>query len=377
MNNLKTKFRLWHVCVLFIFFVLSGLPAYADLVMPSSRVTSHLNVRQQPDVNSPVVGTLSPGESAKLAGSVPHWYRVTLVNGTQGFVSKAWAQVVSGVLDAEKKIRVGSWNIKKLGHNNPKDFPLVAKIINSNFDILAVVEVMQKQGGHPGYEALLSELGSGWSGLVTDTPRPNTNAGHAEYYAILYRSALVRTCEGWNKLIYHVDNDGSENGAGDDHFSREPAFGCFEVPVDDGSIGFDFLIAAYHARWADGKVSEISAEVGHLGEVFAAMEAARPGERDIFIAGDFNLVPDDLQQVIAVSDRTKGSGSTLNNQGERTNNLYDHFLVLDLEATSEMIDDPEVLDVRGVAANDKTYFNTVSDHLPIFVKMRCSGPDDD
>lgn len=320
---------------------------------------------------------LSPGESAELRGSVSHWYGVTLNNGTLGFVSKAWAQVVSDALEADKTIRIGSWNIKKLGHGSSKDFLLVAKTIDSNFDILAVVEVMQKQEGHPGYDALLSALGSGWSGLVTDTPRPNTNAGYAEYYAVLYRSALVRTCEGWKKLVYHVDNDGSENGSGDDIFSREPAFGCFEVPIDHAAIGFDFLLAAYHVRWADGKVSEISAEVHHLGDVFAAMEAARPGERDIFIAGDFNLVPDDLQQVITVTDRTQGSGSTLNDQGERTNNLYDHFFVLDQEATSEMIGNPEVLDVRGSAANDKTYFNTVSDHLPIFVKMRCSGPDDD
>ena len=107
------------------------------------------------------------------------------------------------------------------------------------------------------------------------------------------------------------------------------------------------------------------------------MEAARTGEKDIFFADDFNLVPDDLQQVITVSDRTLGSGSTLNDQGDRTDNLYDHFLVLDLEATSEMIGDPEVLYVRGAAAGNKVFFRTVSDHPPIFVKMRCSGPDDD
>ena len=137
------------------------------------------------------------------------------------------------------------------------------------------------------------------------------------------------------------------------------------------------MFAAYHARWADGNVSEISTEVGHLGDVFAAMAAAREGEKDIFIAGDFNLVPEDLQQAITVSDRTQGSGSTLNDQGERTDNLYDHFLVLDLEATSEMIGNPEVLDVSGVAASNKVFFRTVSDHLPASVRMRCSGPDDD
>jgi hypothetical protein len=347
------------------------------LVIPSSRVTSHLNVRQQASVGSSVVGTLSPSESAELLGSVPYWYHIRLSDSTEGFVSKAWASTISDSEETGELIRLGSWNIKKLGHGNSKNYTLVAQVIESNFDLLVVVEVMQKGGGHPGYEALLSALGSDWTGLVTGSPRPNTSAGHAEYYAIFYRRALIRPCAGWGALIYYTDNDGGATGSGVDHFSREPAFGCFEAPVNDSSVGIDFMLAAYHARWADGHVNEISAEVGHLGEVFGAMGTARPGERDFIIVGDFNLVPENLRLVVTAAIRSQGSGSTLNSHGQRTTNLYDHMIVFDDGATSEMIGNAEVLDVRNVTTNNQEFFRTISDHLPIAVRLRTSGTDDD
>jgi hypothetical protein len=33
--------------------------------------------------------------------------------------------------------------------------------------------------------------------------------------------------------------------------------------------------------------------------------------------------------------------------------------------------------VRGAVANDQTFFQTVSDHLPIVARFNTSGPDDD
>jgi hypothetical protein len=104
-------------------------------------------------------------------------------------------------------LRVGSWNIEKLGHGDAKNFELVTQIIEENFDILAIVEVMQKQHGHPGYDTLMNTLGDGWTGLVTDSPRPNTGAGHAEFYAVIWRVGLAETCPGWNQgLTYYQDN---------------------------------------------------------------------------------------------------------------------------------------------------------------------------
>ena len=42
-----------------------------ERVIPSSRVSTHLNVRTTPNVNSDIVGTLQPGQSAELLNSVP------------------------------------------------------------------------------------------------------------------------------------------------------------------------------------------------------------------------------------------------------------------------------------------------------------------
>lgn len=356
--------------LIIILILLISVPASADMVVPSSRVTTHLHVREQASAQSQTLSTMRPDESAELIEAIPYWYHVKLSNGTQGFVSKAWSQVVP---DADEHIRLGAWNIKKLGHGSSSDFPLIAQVINSNFDILAVVEVMQKQGGHQGYDRLITELGPGWQGQVTATQRPRTSSGQSEFYAVLYRQSLVSPCVGWSTLIYHTENDGSPTGSGPDHFSREPAFGCYVVSMS----GIDFLLAAYHAKWAGGNSTEIANEVSHLPEVFTSMTTARPNEGDLLIVGDFNLVPAKLHQTISYADRTNGSGSTLNYLGQRTGNLYDHLIVHDESASSELIGNAEVLDIRNVAADEQTFYSTVSDHLPIVIRMRASGADDD
>jgi hypothetical protein len=68
--------------------------ACADRVVPSNRVASHLNVRVAPNSSAAIVGALEPGDSARLDHGHPHWYGITLDNGTPGFVSKAWSQVI-------------------------------------------------------------------------------------------------------------------------------------------------------------------------------------------------------------------------------------------------------------------------------------------
>lgn len=214
----------------------------ADQVEPSDRVESRLRVREGPTTETSVVGYLYPSQLAEWLDSLPRWYKVRLGNGVEGYVSKSWSRVVPD--DTSATLRIGAWNIKKLGHGSNKDFPLVAEIIEENFDVLALIEVMQKQGGHPGYDALMSVLGDGWAGVISTTPRPDTSAGHAEYYAVIYRANLVELSQGSIGLTFHVDNDGSANGTGDDVFSREPAFAGFRTL----NSNFDFTLAAYLGR---------------------------------------------------------------------------------------------------------------------------------
>jgi hypothetical protein len=350
--------------------------AWADRVVPSNRVETRLNVRAEPRSTAAIVGSLEPGDSARFVQSVPHWHEIALDDGTPGFVSKAWSQVIPDPVVATDSIRLGGWNIKKLGHGDATNFALVVQIIELNFDIVAVVEVMQRSGGRPGYDTLLQRLGTGWAGMVTARPRPNTSSGNSEFYAVLYRTQRVRPCDGWTALQYIADNDGSSAGTGADIFVREPAFGCFAAVLPNGTTGFDFMLAAYHARWDGGNTTAIRNEVGNIPKVFEAMRQARAGERDHIIVGDFNLVPSNMQAALGYPVITAGTGSTLNTAGERTTNLYDHLLIGDQAVTSELQSNPEILDVRDVATTRPVFYRTVSDHLPIRARFR-SGPDDD
>ena len=98
--------------------------AWAHRVAPNNRLENHLVVRAEARGGSAPVGRLEPGDSARLDASVPHGYQVTLDNGTQGFVSKAWSQTVPEPVAASDPIRLGGWNIKRLGHGNSTNFDL-------------------------------------------------------------------------------------------------------------------------------------------------------------------------------------------------------------------------------------------------------------
>lgn len=366
----------WRITIILISLLLWVSQSFAEVVTPSDRVTTRLNVRDGPSTTTGIVGKLQPGEEALFLESVPRWYKIQLEDGQEGFVSKSWSVKLDSQPD-EQYIRLGTWNIKKLGHGTRKNYPLVSQIIDDNFDVIAIIEVMQKQHGHPGYDELMQQLGNGWVGLITDTPRHDTSSGSSEFYAIVYRKSTVRPCTGWTALQYYPDNDGSDTGTGPDRFSREPAYACFEAGFGSGAVGVDFMLAAYHATWSDGNEDEIVDEVSNLDGVFTAMGQSKPGEADLLIVGDFNLIPTILHEAVSVADRTEGSGSTLNSNGDRTTNLYDHVLVHDEAATSEMVDDAVVLNRIGLAATPKVFYQTVSDHLPVMVRMRSSGPDDD
>lgn len=289
---------------------------------------------------------------------------------------KAGQAPVGAMADASQRLRMGAWNVLKLGHDNGKDYVAVAAVIEGNFDVVALVEVMQKGGTHPGYDQLRRALGRHWDGLVTEEPRPNTNSGSAEFYAVLFRKHRVSVCEGWKGLVYHLDNDGTQSEHENDFFRREPAFVCLQSQHSGKKTGFDFMLAAYHARWTGGK-KKIKEEVGRLDDVFQAMSEARPGEKDLIVAGDFNLTPPNMEEALGSRPGMTGEGSTLSASGARTKNIYDYILLHDAEATTEMTGQPTLIDVRGIVVDDATFRDSVSDHLPIVAVFETDGEDDD
>ncbi|HKO91683.1 MAG TPA: endonuclease/exonuclease/phosphatase family protein [Polyangiaceae bacterium] len=277
---------------------------------------------------------------------------------------------------ARAALRLCTWNIAKLGHRQGKDFRVLGSVLEQNCDLAAILEVMQKGGRHPGYERLREVLGAGWTGTVTASPRPNHGAGHAEFYAALWRPEKVAWCESWSMLRYFSDNDGSHAGSGADRFRREPAYGCFQA-TPQADVGFDFLLGIYHATWARGDSAQTAAEVRQLELVVDEMKQARQGENDLLLAGDFNLVPAQLAAATRLDDWTEGSGSTLNRHGDRTANLYDHILLDSPRASPELAKKARVLDVRSACTSTRVFEQTVSDHLPLVLDIDVFQADDD
>src|SRR5262245_21220959 len=87
--------RIHQVFLMAAFVLVCGPPAaWSDVVVPSDRVTSHVIVRESASGSSLAIGQLAPGESALLITSVPHYHKVRLADGKEGFVSKSWTRVI-------------------------------------------------------------------------------------------------------------------------------------------------------------------------------------------------------------------------------------------------------------------------------------------
>lgn len=93
-GNLRSCFGRSFLCFSLLLLLLFPPALLADKVVPSDRVTSHVNVREGPSGDTAIVGQLQPGEEADLIVSVPGWHKVRLSNGIEGFVHKAWTNLV-------------------------------------------------------------------------------------------------------------------------------------------------------------------------------------------------------------------------------------------------------------------------------------------
>ena len=92
--------RLW-LCLAALLALVFTTPAVAaSNVAPSPRVTAAVVIRAQPTTQSEAVARLRPGETIPLDAEIPGWYRVTLPDGTKGYVSKAWSDLVPKIAAA-------------------------------------------------------------------------------------------------------------------------------------------------------------------------------------------------------------------------------------------------------------------------------------
>lgn len=79
---------------LLIAVVLVPACANAEIVIPRTTVTSHVNIRSAPDGEAMRVGQLEPGQSLPFVRSVPRWHEVRVSATSTGFVSKSFTDVL-------------------------------------------------------------------------------------------------------------------------------------------------------------------------------------------------------------------------------------------------------------------------------------------
>ncbi len=85
--------------LLIVSMALLSLASVAADVVPVDKVKVSINVRQQPDTSSEVVGRLKQGASLPLVSKIDGWYEVQLEGDATGFVSADWAQIAAATTE--------------------------------------------------------------------------------------------------------------------------------------------------------------------------------------------------------------------------------------------------------------------------------------
>ncbi|MBL4687623.1 MAG: endonuclease/exonuclease/phosphatase family protein [Nannocystaceae bacterium] len=164
-------------------------------------------------------------------------------------------------------IRVGSWNIRRLGHAKT-DLAAVASVL-ATFDIVAIQEVMTREVVEE-LEARLPDHRI----LLTDTPRPATGS-YREYYGFVYRQAAFDPVMN----TFYPDPD--------DAFVRDPFIACF----DGGAVVGRLCLLTVHIVWGD-RVAERKAEILQIDDALRWGQRAELKAQWI-VLGDFNRPFDD------------------------------------------------------------------------------------
>ena len=207
---------------------------------------------------------------------------------------------------ADNQIRLGSFNIEKLGKENTYQARNAAEILK-NYDIVAIQEVMNMGAtrlhpiGTKGIEALkqiVSCLGEGWDYVVSPDPNgtASANASKAfntfEYYAFIYRKSKIELIQNSAHLWNESENPIPSLNNQERQFDREPFIASFKAR--NGKL--DFTLITIHAAQPSAKWRKD--EIKRLQIVYDTVQASDPNQNDvvaefwkrIFIRNDSNTV---------------------------------------------------------------------------------------
>ncbi|MDD4894183.1 MAG: endonuclease/exonuclease/phosphatase family protein [Candidatus Omnitrophica bacterium] len=302
----------------------------------------------------------------------------------------------------KNQVRLGSFNIEKLGKNNAYQAQNAA-IILKNYDIVAIQEVMNTGAtaknpiGTKGIEALkriVASLGSDWDYVVSPTPNGTLSAEGSrafntfEYYAFIYRKSKLELIPNSAHLWDEAKNPIQGLKDQKRQFDRQPFIASFKAK--GGNL--DFTLVTIHAAAPAAKWRRD--EVKRLKVLYEKVQDEDSKQNDVFLLGDFNTNVDKaewdnlksiptMKHILTSKDITTLNKTT----GELSDSQYDTIWYQGKYSDEDIISDsaqvdqawkdslkfPNVkptTDIEG--RNSKLiwfYGKYASDHLPVTVLL--------
>lgn len=270
-------------------------------------------------------------------------------------LSFVWAFLAPAWVSAED-IAIASWNVRHLGHGDAKNHAAVAHVA-SQYDLLAVQEVMTDDGLDRVVDALETATKESWSALSSHRVG---RGSYRERYAYIWRESRIDYVDG--AVVYLDDSD---------RFAREPYAARFEAA--DGTSRW--VMANVHILYGDSRADRVP-ELRALVSFWDWMHSAFPEDRSFILAGDFNLSPNDpafgglMQRAHPVITR---GATTLSSINGRYANLYDNLFV-DREHDLHLLESGIDQYPSRIGWTHKEARRHISDHAPVYIRIGADGP---
>lgn len=261
-------------------------------------------------------------------------------------------------LSAYAEVRIASWNIQNFGWGENKDYHAVSRIA-SQFDIIAIQELMNAAALEQLQHILQSETGDKWSVMYSHRLG---RGRYQEKYAFIWRDASVEYVDG---AVVYLDNR--------DLFAREPYSARFRSRNSD----LVFVLATVHITYGQ-RVGDRTPEIHALREYWDWLAEVYPENTDSrILLGDFNLRPEHPAWAplteVATALITSGA-TTLSSHDRQYANLYDNIFVP--RAHNLPIGDVGILEfpillseVTGSYWSHEKARRQVSDHAPVYLLL--------
>lgn len=272
--------------------------------------------------------------------------------------------VVPGLAQAGSYLRVVSWNLRHEGWSGETNYTGDAKQIWNQFgssstspngcDLVLLQEVMNSDAVAGIANALTSVSGVTWSYAVTPLVG---RSSYKEMYAVVYRTGTVSLL---SQSLYADTND---------VFEREPQI----VRVRHIPTGEDYTFINWHTVW--GTTAEREVEVRAIDTVFNSVQNASGSDQDVILAGDHNAPCtsawwDELKTYVSPAVTCKLDVLTTINSSGGYASAYDHFW-LQTTYVSEFSSIG-----RDYIADTLWFYNNLSDHAPVWLKLYSSSDTD-